>query len=88
MNTTNKPLPDALKKQQFYKLYSKVPERTLRKRINAIIYDFRKGYSENQGKTFKDIVNTQTVEKKELLEYARTYFFPAGYYDDEEESNN
>ena len=77
-------LPDAISKAKFYnQLYARVPDHILRKRINQIIYDFRKDFPENQGKTFKDIACTQTIYKPELLEYARTYFFPSGYTDDE-----
>jgi hypothetical protein len=83
MTSQHKQLPDAITKKKFYDdLYSKVPDHILRKRINQIIYDFRKDLQENKGKTFKDIANTQTIYKPELLEYARTYFFPAGYKDE------
>lgn len=87
---TTKPFPDAITKLKFFdELYSRVPDHILRKRINQIIYDFRKDLKENKGKTFKDIVNTKTVYKPELLEYAKTYFFPFGYYDEtENEANN
>jgi len=83
--STTEPIafPTSMRKDKFICLYAPYSEVIIRTRINQIIYDFRKDYTENVGKDFTQIVRTHTITKPEMLEYARTYFFPNGYADDE-----
>lgn len=83
--STTEPIafPTSMYKEEFITLYAPCSKGVMRTRINQIIYDFRKNYKENKGKKFTQIVRTHTITKPEMLEYARTYFFPNGYADDE-----
>jgi len=83
---TQKPFPSAMNKTDFVQLYLPFSKVILMQRINQIIYDFRKEFPENKNKHFTKIVKTHTITKPEMIEYSRTYFFPTGYYDDEEKS--
>lgn len=84
MNTTTPiQFPTCMKKDKFISLYRPLSELVIKNRLNQIIYDFRKDYPENDGKDFTKVVRTHTITKPEMLEYARTYFFPNGYVDDE-----
>lgn len=72
-------IPYSIPKQKLYTLCFPVPENTVKKRINEIIFENRsKNYPEYKDKPRLEIVRCVFVERVELIEYFTTYGLPDG----------
>lgn len=78
-NTKNKKVPYSLTKSQLYKLCFPVPENTVKKRINEIIFENRsKNYKHCKDLPKEKIINCRFVEQAEIKEYFETFGLPDG----------
>lgn len=77
-----KQIPTALGKQQFAELFKPIGKATVLHRLNEIIFEFRKGFPENQGKPKSKIIACKSATRSEMLEYCRTYNFPAEFVEE------
>lgn len=78
-NTKNKKVPYSISKKNFFVLCYPVPENTVKRRINEIIFENRsKNYKECKDLPRHKIVNCRYVEKVEIVEYFQTFGLPDG----------
>ena len=71
--------PYSIGKEQFFDMLKPLSIRIIKRRINEIIFDRRKDFSENQDKTKTQIIATKIIERKEYIEYFETYGYPDGF---------
>lgn len=81
-----KPLPFSVSKKRLVELYcNQMPEKTITKGINEIIFENRKNLPENKHKTREQIVYARLVWHTEFMEFVGVYGAPKGYKNPENE---
>lgn len=73
-----KDLPFAPTKGEIYTMYSYLPEKTVRMRLNSMIKDFCKRI----GETFNPRI--KIVDRPVWIEFVQTYGVPKGYKDNQD----